>query len=196
MKDEVEAKSLAPAVANSVSLEPMHGAVSNADQQPYRLYHFFLHRCVVARSEDEARGVAASEWPTPNGDPFTITLLDRPGHIYVEGAPDRIACAPEVAEYFAALLEDNNLRDPGHEEHFFRELDRFNRAMSDILEAMLQPATFPVVASLELHGAELVGFCLRSAAGDDVNSDTRGYMFLRYPKLRDAIIRFREMWYE
>src|ERR1700724_1360810 len=142
---------------------------SPADKPPrYQLYHFFLHRCVLARSEDEARRIAASEWATSDGELYTITAVDQAGHIYAEGTPEKIACAPEIAGYFEDLLNStHNLRDPGHEERFFTELDRFNRAMSDIREAMLQPSTVPIDPSFELDGTELVGFCLSIAGGDD-----------------------------
>jgi hypothetical protein len=119
-------------------------------QRPFRVYHFFLHRCVIARSETEARDLAAEKWQPTGRDMFTVIPLEREGEMFVEAPPDEVIYSPEIADQFHMLFKDEDFRDRSLEGHLFSKIDDLNRTLAQIRAATAQPSDVPPMSSLEV----------------------------------------------
>ena len=155
----------------------------------FQVYHFFLHRCAIAKSEEEARKIIAASQPE-KGDLFTVRVLTGPNQLYDEGLPDTdiVSSTPDLNWYWGY----GGYEDGMDASSAFNHVGIINNALAGLRRALSEPGTFPVVPALELSEIDLLAFCFELLVGNDVNGDTKSYLFLRYPKLCDFLVELRE----
>ena len=77
-------------------------------------------------------------------------------------------------------------------------LENYAKDLACFEEAFSQPSKFPAVAEYQKSDYEIMRFlidtysdCAKSAASND-DRNKRNYYFLRYPKLREGLIRYHQ----
>jgi hypothetical protein len=97
-----------------------------------------------------------------------------------------------INDYFPDWETDYTLQWKIALENYTKDLECFEEAFS-------QQSQFPVVADYEKSEYEIMRFlidtysdCAKSNTSDD-DRNKRNYFFLRYPKLREGLIRYRQL---
>ncbi len=151
---------------------------------PLQLFALRLNQtaCVYARDKDHAAALFLKERPI-TVDSFEIDALESGSELGDEDEPwyENDPCYDQVP-----------ISEPGANpaELSCSDLIRLSRCWKHIYRALSQPSDFPLVPELEptKHNlTKIIGDLIESP--DNVDWKLKGYLFLRYPKLKEALIQ-------